>query len=54
MENPVSVIKSNLTVGKILAGAVVFIAVAAIFDLAGITDWLLRPVTTAKAKFPRS
>lgn len=54
MESPVTIIKSNLTVGKLLAGAVVFLAIAALFDLAGITDALLRPVSFVKSKMNRA
>ena len=51
MENPVNIVKSNLSIGKILGFTVVALAVFAIFDFAGITSWILYPVTTAKAKF---
>jgi len=50
-DSPVTVIKSSLNPGKILGGVVGFLIIAAIFDVAGITSWLLYPVTSAKAKF---
>lgn len=46
-----SAVKTAFSPGKLIAGAIAFIAVAAFFDLAGLTNWLLFPVTTAKAKF---
>jgi hypothetical protein len=51
MENPVSIVKSNLSVAKIVGFVVVGLAVFAILDAAKVTNWLLFPVTTAKAKF---
>jgi hypothetical protein len=49
MESPVATIKQNITPGKILAFAVTAIAVFAILDLAGLTQWVLAPVSTFKA-----
>ena len=53
MESPVTSIKSNLTVGKIIGWAVLAIAVFAIADATGFTSWILYPVSTAKAKFAK-
>lgn len=44
-------VKTAFSPGKLIAGAIGFIAIAALFDLAGITQWLLYPVSTARAKF---
>jgi hypothetical protein len=54
MENPIAVVKSNLTVSKLVGFAVLAVAVFAVFDFAGLTNWILFPVTTAKAKFART
>jgi len=54
MENPISAVKSNLTISKIVGFIVVAVAVFAIFDLAGLTPWILFPVTTARNKFART
>jgi hypothetical protein len=55
MANPVSGVmnaaKSNLTPMKVIGLAVGMLAVLAIADAAGITNAVLFPVTTAKAKF---
>ena len=51
MESPVSVVKSAIQPGTIIKAVIGFIVVAAIFDLAGLTTWLLYPVSSAKAKF---
>ncbi len=54
MDNPVSIVKSQLNVGTILKTAVGLIVLFAILDLAGLTNWILFPVTTAKAKLARA
>lgn len=46
-----TVVKSSFNPGKIVGGIVGFIIIAAIFDAAGFTQWLLYPVTSIKAKF---
>lgn len=51
MESPVAIVKSAINPGTLIKAALGFIVLAALFDLAGITNWLLFPVTTAKAKF---
>ena len=51
MENPVSIVKSNITVGKVFGFFVAGVVVFALLDLAGLSQWLLFPVTTAKQKF---
>jgi hypothetical protein len=51
MDNPVTIIKSNLTVGKIIGFAIAGVALLALLDLAGLTPWFLFPVTTARNKF---
>ncbi len=50
---PSKVITSNLTPTKLIGGAIVIVAVLAIADAAGVTNWVLFPVTTAKAKFSK-
>ena len=54
MESPIALVKSAVNPGNILKGAIAFIVLAALFDLAGITNWLLFPVTTARAKFSKA
>lgn len=54
MENPIAAVKSGFSINKIIGVAVGFIIVAAILDLAGLTNWLLQPVSTARAKFSKS
>lgn len=49
MESPVATIKNNITPGKIIAFAVTAIAVFAILDLAGLTNWVISPVSSFKA-----
>ena len=49
MENPVSAIKQNITPGKIFAFAVTGLAAFAILDLAGLTSWVITPVSSFKA-----
>lgn len=51
MESPITTIKSSLSVGKILGFIAVGILAFAILDLAGLTNWLLFPVSTAKKQF---
>ena len=51
MDSPVAIVKSQLNVSTILKGAVLFVIVAAIFDFAGITDYLLYPVSSLRRKF---
>ncbi len=52
-DSPVTVIKSAFSPGKLIAGAIAFIAIALVFDVAGITNWLLFPFSTAKAYFSK-
>lgn len=49
--NPVSEIKSNLSVGKIIGWLVLAVVVLAIADAAGVTAWVLTPYSSFKAKF---
>ena len=49
--NPVAIVKSNLSLSKILGFAVLAVITFSILDLAGLTSWILFPVTTAKTKF---
>jgi hypothetical protein len=51
--DPVQTVKSNLTVGKIVGWTITAIAVLAIADAAGLTPWVIQPVTTAKAKLAK-
>jgi hypothetical protein len=48
MDNPVTIVKSNLTVGKVVGFIVLGIVVFAIGDLTGLTGWFLAPVTSFK------
>lgn len=51
---PASVIKSNLTPSKLVGFVVVALVVFAVLDLAGLTPWILYPVSNLKAKFSKS
>jgi hypothetical protein len=51
MENPIVAAKSSLSIGKIIGLAVGLVVVFALLDFTGLTDWILYPVTSAKAKF---
>jgi len=53
MDNPVATIKSNLTPGKLIGFTIVAFAVFAILDATNLTNWILYPVTTARAKFAK-
>jgi len=52
--NPLSEVKSNLSVSKIIGFLVVAAVVFAILDFAKLTNWILYPVSTAKAKFGKT
>ena len=52
--NPVAEVKSALNPSAILKFVVATIVAFAIFDALGWTNWLLMPVTTAKAKFSKA
>lgn len=52
--NPLSEIKSNISVGKILAFVVTAVAVFAILDFLNLTQWVINPVSSAKAKFGKN
>lgn len=52
--NPVQIVKSNLSIGKILGFAFLGLVVFALLDLFGVTDWLLYPVSKAKQMFAAS
>lgn len=54
MEKPVQIIKSNLTAGRLLGFAVAGVAVFAILDLLGVTDYLLYPVSKAKQAYAKT
>jgi hypothetical protein len=51
MENPIATVKSSLSVSKIVGFVVAALVVFALLDLAGLTTWILQPISTAKAKF---
>lgn len=51
MDNPVAVVKNNLTVSKLVGFIVVAIAVFAIAEVTGLTTWILQPVGTFRSKF---
>jgi len=54
MESPVNTIKNNVSVGKIIGFIILSLVVFAIADFTGLTDWILYPITSAKAKFGKS
>lgn len=54
MDNPIAVVKSNLSIPKIAGFVVLSLVVFALCDLAGITNYILFPVTTLKAKFAKT
>ena len=54
MESPVAAVKSAINVSsilKLLAGTVIIFAA---LDALNLSDWILYPVTTAKAKFGKA
>lgn len=51
MEKPVAVVKAAISPGSIIKLALGSLALFAILDFAGVTNWILFPVSTAKAKF---
>lgn len=51
MENPVAIVKSNLSIGKILGWLILAWVVFAILDVLKVTPFILYPVTALKAKF---
>ena len=51
MENPVTTIKSNLSVGKIVGFLVLAFVVFFLLDVAGLTPWILSPYRSIRAKF---
>ena len=51
MENPIKTVTSNLTVSKIVGGAVVLVAILAIVDFFGYTSAILQPYTFIKNRF---
>lgn len=51
MESPVTIVKSAFSPGNILKGVAAVFVAALVFDALGITNWLLFPYSTAKAKF---
>lgn len=52
--NPVAEVKSALNPSAIVKFVAATVVAFAIFDLLGWTNWLLFPVTTAKAKFGKA
>jgi hypothetical protein len=54
MESPTTIVKSALNPGAIVKFVAATIVAFAIFDALGWTNWLLFPVTTAKAKFGKA
>jgi hypothetical protein len=54
MDSPAAIVKSALNVSAIVKFVVATIVAFAIFDALGWTNWLLFPVTTAKAKFAKA
>jgi hypothetical protein len=51
MENPIAVVKSNVTLSKILGFAVLAIVVFAVAEVTGLTSFILAPVATIRSKF---
>lgn len=53
MDSPVAVVKASISPGKIIAYVATGIAVMALLDLLGLTQYFFYPVTTLRAKFAR-
>lgn len=53
MESPVTLVKTAFNPSTIIKTLVGLLVVAAIFDLLGYTDALIRPVSFIKSKFMR-
>jgi hypothetical protein len=53
MESPATIVKAAIQPAAIVRYVVGTLVVFALLDFAGITNWLLFPVTTAKAKFAK-
>lgn len=51
--DPINTVKNNLTPTKIIGGLIVTVAIFALADASGLTNWIVYPVTTAKAKFSK-
>lgn len=49
--NPLAEVKNNISVSKIIGFVVVAAVTFAILDFLNATDWILYPVSKAKAKF---
>lgn len=54
MESPVAAVKSAINPGTIIKTFLGIVVVAAILDVLGFTDVLIRPVTFLKAKFAKA
>ena len=53
MDNPITTVKSALSLNKIIAGAFVLLVILVAADLAGLTPWVLYPVSSAKNWFAK-
>lgn len=54
MENPISTIKSNVSVAKIIGFVILSVVVFAILDFLNLTNWILYPVSQAKAAYAKA
>lgn len=54
MDSPAAIVKSAIAPAAIIKFVVATVVAFAIFDALGWTNWLLFPVTTAKAKFAKA
>lgn len=54
MESPVTTIKNSLSVGRIVSFLAISLVVFAILDLLNVTNWILYPVSSAKAAYNRT
>lgn len=51
MDNPITAVKQNVSISKILGFIILALVVFALFDAVGITPWILTPYSQIKAKF---
>ena len=53
MESPTTIVKQAISPGTIIKGIVGTLVVFALFDLLGLTSWIITPVSQLRAKFAR-
>ncbi len=51
MESPITTVKAAIMPGALIKYFLAGVFFWALLDLAGVTNWFLYPVTTARAKF---